>query len=223
MLKTVEKNDDMYARARRRMVDTQIVQRGIRDRRVIEAMLTVPRHLFVEEGLRDQAYNDYPLPIGERQTISQPYIVALMTEALTLSGVEKVLEIGTGSGYQTTVLSLLAGRVCSVERIPALASRARKILDGLDCSNVVIKIGDGTLGWAEEAPFDAIVVTAASPDVPETYIEQLTPGGRLIIPVGGVYEQVLTRITKTERGIRRENMGGCRFVRLVGKYGWVSE
>ncbi len=214
------KKNDIYERARRRMVDTQIIPRGVKDRRVIDAMLTVPRHLFVEEALQSQAYNDYPLPIGEGQTISQPFMVAFMTEALKLTGREKVLEIGTGSGYQSAVLSLLADKVYSIERISTLASRARRILDELHYSNIIIRIGDGTLGWPEEAPFDAIIVTAASPEVPPTYIEQLADGGRLVIPVGTELSQELLRITRKKNDTVVEDLGGCRFVKLIGKYGW---
>jgi protein-L-isoaspartate(D-aspartate) O-methyltransferase len=202
------------------MVETQLIPRGIKHKKVLQAMTTVPRHLFVEEGLRAQAYSDYPLPIGEGQTISQPFMVALMTEALALTGREKVLEIGAGSGYQAAVLSLMAERVFSIERIPALASKARKVLDSLHYSNVQIRVGDGTGGWPEEAPFDAIIVTAASPDVPQTYIDQLAEGGRLVIPVGGEFLQELMRITKTDGRTVTEDLGGCRFVKLVGKYGW---
>lgn len=206
------------------MVETQIIPRGIKDKRVIEAMLAVPRHLFVpEEALWSQAYSDYPLPIGEKQTISQPYIVAFMTEAIELKGTEKVLEIGTGSGYQTAILSMLAERVYSVERISSLAARARKVLDSIGCSNVVINIRDGTLGWSDEAPFDAILVTAAAPDIPKYYVEQLNIGGRLVIPVGDEYSQTLVKITKTKEGIIKKDMGGCRFVKLVGRYGWKAE
>lgn len=205
------------------MVDTQIISRGVEDKRVIDAMLQVQRHLFVEEALREQAYNDYPLPIGEGQTISQPYIVALMTEALELKGNEKVLEIGTGSGYQTALLSLLAEKVCSIERVPVLAARARKVLDDLHCSNVVIKIGDGTYGCSEEAPFDSIIVTAASPDIPEVYIEQMAGCSNMVIPVGGEYEQTLIKVSKMNGDIKKEVMGGCRFVKLIGKHGWSAE
>jgi protein-L-isoaspartate(D-aspartate) O-methyltransferase len=221
-LKVREK--DNYSRSRQRMVDTQLIPRGIKDKRVIDAMLTVPRHLFIpEEALWSQAYSDYPLPIGEKQTISQPYIVAFMTESLELKGKEKVLEIGTGSGYQTAVLSMLTEKVYSIERISMLASRARKVLDSLNCSNVVIRISDGTLGWPEEAPFDAILVTAAAPDVPKCYIDQLNTGGRLVIPVGDEYSQILVKITKTKTGMTRQDMGGCRFVKLVGRHGWRTE
>ncbi len=210
--------------ARKRMVETQIKARGIKDRRVIEAMLKIPRHIFVEEAMAAQAYNDTPLPIGEKQTISQPYMVALMTELLELSGKEKVLEIGTGSGYQAAILALLADRVCTMERIRPLAMKARKALDSLGLLNINIKISDGTMGWKEEAPFDAIIVTAGAPEIPDILADQLAVGGRLIIPVGDQYVQTLVRITKQEDGsLLRENLIGCRFVKLVGKFGWEGE
>ena len=207
------------------MVDTQIRSRGIKDTRVLKAMETIPRHLFVEEALMDQAYNDNPLPIGERQTISQPYIVALMTEALELTEKEKVLEIGTGSGYQTALLAQLADRVCSIERIASLANRARKLLDYLHAYNVAIRVGDGTYGWKEESPFDAILVTAGAPKIPAVLVEQLTIGGRLIIPVGDRHTQTLTKATRLSEKIgdvKKEELGGCRFVDLIGEYGWDS-
>src|SRR3989338_6979224 len=194
---------DNYVRSRQRMVETQLIPRGIKDKRVIEAMLAAPRHLFVsEEALWSQAYSDFPLPIGEKQTISQPYIVALMTESLELKGIEKVY---------------------SIERISTLAARARRILDSVNCSNVVIKIADGTLGWPEEAPFDAILTTAAAPEIPKCYIEQLAVGGRLVIPVGDEYSQILTKIIKTKDGIIRQDMGGGKFVKLIGRYGWKAD
>lgn len=205
------------------MVEEQIVARGIRDPKVIAAMKKVPRHLFVEEALQNQAYSDHPLPIGEKQTISQPYMVALMTEALQLKGMEKVLEIGAGSGYQTAILAEIALKVFSIERIRSLAIQARKLLYELGYLNVEIKFSDGTLGWEEESPFEAILVTAGSPSVPQPLVDQLAVGGRLVIPVGEEVDQDLIRITKTEEGIRRENLGGCRFVKLIGKYGWNEE
>ncbi len=212
---------DRFYISRQRMVETQLVPRGITDRRVIEAMLKVPRHLFVEEAFQEQAYNDFPLPIGEGQTISQPFMVALMTQALKLKGNERVLEIGTGSGYQTAILSLLAERVYSIERISPLAARARRILDSLNCRNVIIRIGDGSLGWEEEAPFDAILVSAATPSIPQPLIEQLAPNGRLVIPVGSALSQELVRVTKLEDGgLKEERLGGCRFVKLIGRYAW---
>ena len=213
-----------FSIARRRMVEDQVMARGVKDPRVIDAMLRVPRHKFVEQGLESQAYQDAPLPIGERQTISQPYMVAVMSESLALDGTEKVLEVGTGSGYQAAVLALLADRVFSLERIPALARRARKILDACGYSKVNIRLADGTLGWQEMAPFDAIIVTAGAPDVPRDYLDQLAVGGRLVIPVGDRLSQVLMRITRTaENEFKEEQLLGCRFVPLVGNHGWHEE
>jgi protein-L-isoaspartate(D-aspartate) O-methyltransferase len=187
-------------------------------------MLDIPRHIFVEEAMEGQAYSDGSLPIGEKQTISQPYIVAKMTELLALSGREKVLELGTGSGYQAAVLATLADRVYTVERIRPLALKARKALDSLRLLNVNLRIGDGTEGWSEEAPFDAILVTAGAPYVPECLIEQLAPGGRLVIPVGDRVDQQLVLVTKGADGqVERQDADGCRFVRLIGKNGWSEE
>ncbi len=205
------------------MVESQIRSRGIKDARLLKIMETIPRHLFVEEALRDQAYNDNPLPIDERQTISQPYIVALMTEALDLKGNEKILELGTGSGYQTALLAELAEMVFSIERIASLANRARKILDSLNYYNVAIRIGDGTYGWKEESPFNAIIVTAGAPSIPKMLIEQLAVGGRLVIPIGGRHSQVLmkaTRLSEDINDVKKEDLGGCRFVGLIGDHGW---
>jgi protein-L-isoaspartate(D-aspartate) O-methyltransferase len=212
-----------FPKARLKMVEEQIVSRGIKDAKLIAAVKKIPRHLFVEEALQNQAYSDHPLPIGEKQTISQPYMVALMTEALLLSGKEKVLEIGTGSGYQTAILAELSEKVFSIERIRSLAIRARKLLYELGYFNVEIKIFDGTFGWIEERPFDAIIVTAGSPDIPQPLIDQLAMGGRLVIPVGDAFVQDLFRVTKAEEGIKKEDLGGCRFVKLIGKYGWETE
>jgi len=214
---------DRYRKQRARMVEIQIKARGIVDPRVLKTLETVPRHLFVDEGLINQAYSDNPLPIGERQTISQPYIVALMTEALELKGKERVLEIGTGSGYQAAILAALADRVFSIERIAVLASRARKILDRLNCYNIAIRVGDGSYGWKEESPFDAIITTAAAPGFPKYLIEQLVVGGRLVVPVGGRDVQTLyklTRLSEDINDIRKEDLGGCRFVSLIGESGW---
>lgn len=214
---------DKYKKQRIKMVDSQIRSRGVMDERVLRVMEVIPRHLFVDEGLTEQAYNDNPLPIGERQTISQPYIVALMTEALELKGDEKVLEIGTGCGYQSAILSKLADRVFSIERIALLASKARVVLDSLGCFNVLIRVGDGTYGWREESPFDAIIVTAGAPDVPKPIQEQLAVGGRIVIPVGSLHSQALlklTRLSEDIEDIKREDLGGCRFVNLVGEHGW---
>ena len=212
-----------FPKARLRMVEEQIIGRGIKDPRVIAAMKKVPRHLFVEEALQSQAYSDHPLPIGEKQTISQPYIVALMTEALRLEGRGKVLEIGTGSGYQTAVLAELAGKVFSIERIRSLTIKARKLVYELGYLNVEIKFSDGTSGWAEEGPFDAIIVTAGAPEIPQPLVDQLIIGGRLVVPVGDPYSQDLLRIIKTEQGMKKEDLGGCRFVKLIGRHGWEEE
>jgi len=212
-----------FSRAINRMVDEQIVARGIKDGRVIDGMRKISRHLFVEEALQSQAYNDYPLPIGHGQTISQPYMVALMTEALELKGHEQVLEIGTGSGYQTALLAILAEKVYTIERISDLAGRARKTLDELGCYNVEIKIFDGTFGWREKAPFDTIMVTAGAPDVPDPLLDQLAIGGRIVIPVGEAGLQDLFIVTRTEREFVKKNLGGCRFVKLIGRHGWDEE
>jgi protein-L-isoaspartate(D-aspartate) O-methyltransferase len=212
-----------FPKARLKMVEEQIIERGIRDPRVIAAMKKIPRHLFVEEALQSQAYNDRPLPIGEKQTISQPYMVALMTEALDLKGSDRVLEIGSGSGYQTAILAELVQEVYSVERIRPLAIKARKLLYDLGYFNVEIKIFDGTFGWLEKAPFDAIIVTAGSPNIPQPLYDQLSTGGRLVIPVGNSDTQDLFRITKKEEGMKKEDLGGCRFVKLIGRYGWEDE
>jgi protein-L-isoaspartate(D-aspartate) O-methyltransferase len=209
-----------FNKARERMVREQLIPRGISDSKVLAAMRQVPRHLFIEEALWGEAYSDYPLPIGERQTISQPYIVALMTQALGLTGKERILEIGTGSGYQTAVLAECCGKVFSIERIPGLVSRARKILDQLHYLNVRLKVFDGTLGWPEEAPFDGIIVTAAAPQIPAPYLSQLAPQGRLVIPVGDRYSQTLMRITQGPAGWIEEDLGGVRFVSLIGEHGW---
>ena len=214
---------DIYERSRKKMVETQLIPRGIKQPAVLDAMRAVPRHLFMGEALWSQAYSDWPLPIGDGQTISQPYIVARMTEALALKGTEKVLEVGTGSGYQAAVLSELAEMVFSVERIPALASKARKTLHTIEIHNVQVRVGDGTTGWSDEAPFDAILVTAGSPSIPPAYIDQLSDGGRLVIPVGGRDEQELMKVTKKGSAITTEELGGCRFVKLIGKYGWEAE
>ena len=214
---------DRYKKQRTRMVETQIRARSISDAHVLKVMETIPRHLFVDEGLIDQAYSDNPLPIGEKQTISQPYIVALMTQALALKGRERVLEIGTGSGYQTAILAKLTDRVFSIERVATLATRARKILDRLNCYNVAIRVGDGSYGWKEEAPFDAIITTAAAPQVPQHLVEQLAPGGRLVAPIGNRDVQTLykfTRSTESPAEIKKEDLGGCRFVSLIGASGW---
>jgi len=211
---------DLYRLARERMVETQIKARGIKDERVLKAMLKVPRHLFVDEALRDQAYGDFPLPIGEGQTISQPYIVALMTEALELKRNERVLEIGTGSGYQTAILAELALWVYTIERFPTLLERAKKVLKELGYKNISFKLDDGTLGWKEAAPFDAIIVTAASPDIPPPLVEQLAEGGRMVIPIGDEFSQTLIKGVKKGGKLHTKALEPVRFVKLVGAYGF---
>ena len=208
------------ARERKRMVDEQLARRAITDGRVLDVMRRVPRHRFVEEALRDRAYGDHPLPIGDGQTISQLYMVAAMTQLLRLAGTEKVLEIGTGSGYQTAILAELARRVCSIERLPGLAGRARRILEELGYTNAVIRTGDGTYGWPDEAPFDRILVTAGAPAVPGPLVQQLAEGGRLVVPVGEAQSQTLHVVEKADGQMRTSIDCGCVFVRLVGRYGW---
>jgi protein-L-isoaspartate(D-aspartate) O-methyltransferase len=194
--------------------------RGIRDQAVLNAMMEVPRHLFVPEALAGKAYGDHPLPIGDMQTISQPYMVALMTELLEVDKDSTVLEIGAGSGYQTAVLSLIAGRVFAIERLGKLAREAQTRIGRLGCYNATVKWFDGTVGWSQHAPYDAILVAAASPDVPEPLVAQLRVGGRLVLPLGDTDEQVLTRIIKTDKGVVREPHGLCSFVKLIGRYAW---
>jgi len=210
------------ARERERMVDEQLARRGITDARVLDVMRRIPRHRFVEEGLTHGAYEDHPLPIGEGQTISQPYIVALMTSLLELTGQEKVLEVGTGSGYQTAVLGALTRRVCSIERLPRLAERARATLEALGVQNVWIRVGNGALGWPDEAPFDRILVAAGGPSVPPPLVEQLADGGRMVLPVGSPEDQVLTVVERVGGQTQTRQAGECKFVKLVGKYAWES-
>ncbi len=202
------------------MVEEQIIQRGIRDPRVLKAVREVPRHVFVPDRDPQWAYIDAPIPVGWGQTISQPYIVALMSEALELKGEERVLEIGTGSGYQAAILSHLVRHVCSIERIEGLARRAKETLEELGITNVEVVHGNGSIGLPEEAPFDAIIVTAAAPDVPKPLIDQLADRGRLVLPVGERDTQTLTKITRTGRTTRREDLGMCAFVPLIGSAGW---
>jgi protein-L-isoaspartate(D-aspartate) O-methyltransferase len=216
----VEKESLKYQRLREEMVRQQIEARGISDPAVLDAMRKVQRHLFVSEALRDQAYGDFPLPIGEQQTISQPYIVAEMTQALQLAPEDRVLEIGTGSGYQAAVLAEIAYRVYTIERIRALYLQVRRLFDELRLFNVVTRYGDGSKGWEEESPFDAIIVTAGTPKIPAVLVNQLAVGGRLVAPVGNPHSQDLIKLIKEKTGVRQSNLGGCRFVKLVGEHGW---
>jgi len=209
-----------YEKERSRMVDEQIVGRGVKDERVLAVMRKIPRHEFLPEGIRGMAYNDSALPLGEGQTMSQPYMVAIMTEFLGLKGTERVLEIGTGSGYQAAVLAELCQKVYTVERIKTIADKARATLDRLGYKSVAIKIYDGTYGWKEMAPYDAIIVTAGSPDIPAPLVEQLKEGGRMVIPVGDRYGQQLITVVKTAEGITTERSVPCVFVPLIGNHGW---
>ncbi len=206
------------------MVDEHIIRRGITDERVIEAMLKVPRELFVEEAFQEKAYGDHPLPIGCGQTISQPFMVALMTQYLKLSGTERVLEIGTGSGYQAAVLAELAQKVYTIERIKILFEKAQKILlEKIRYKNIITVLGDGTLGLPNFAPFDRIIVTAASSDVPKILTDQLAENGILVVPKGDKFIQTLTIITRRDGELITQDAGGCVFVPLIGKYGWKEE
>jgi protein-L-isoaspartate(D-aspartate) O-methyltransferase len=208
-----------FVAARKALVRS--LRREISDERVLEAFAAVPRERFVLVELQRYAYDDRPLPIGQGQTISQPLMVAIMTQALALQGDEKVLEVGTGSGYQAALLSQLAREVITVERFPELASTAARRLEALGYRNVRVHVVDETLGWPEEAPYDAIIVTAGAPDVPQSLIDQLAMNGRMVIPVGGRRVQQLVRVTKTDAGVRLERLGECRFVPLIGgKEGW---
>lgn len=217
-----EKRGKWDARARA-MVETQIRRRGVRDERLLEAMARIPRHLFVPDSLREYAYEDGPLSIGEGQTISQPYMVALMTECLGPGPRDRVLEVGTGSGYQTALLAELAGEVYSIERVHSLSEGAARRLSDFGYRNVRLFVGDGSLGLPAHAPFDGILVTAGAPEVPPALLEQLAPGGRLVIPIGGAYHQTLFRITKGPEEFQREPVTGCVFVPLVGAQGWEEK
>ena len=216
----MKKESIKYERQREEMVQQQIAARGITDAKVLAAFRKVPRHLFVSEALGDQAYGDYPLPIGEQQTISQPYIVAEMTQALELNNDDRVLEIGTGSGYQAAILAEIVYRVYSVERIRTLYVQARNLLDKLNYHRIVMRCSDGTSGWRDEGPFDAIIVTAGAPDVPEKLLDQLVEGGRMVVPVGNQHSQELIKLTNDKSGLHKSNLGGCRFVKLIGAHGW---
>ncbi len=209
-----------HRRSSRRMVETYIRPAGVSDARVMEAMIEVPRHLFVEEALYGIAYGDHALPIGEGQSISRPYIVAKMSEALGLSGAERVLEVGGGSGYQSAILSRLAAEVFTVERLTSIGVKARKILHTLKCYNVLYKVGDGSLGWRDKAPFDAVLSAAAAPKAPEELLDQLKDGGKLVLPIGAEGRQRLMRYVKQGEGFTEEDLGVCEFVPLIGEQGW---
>jgi protein-L-isoaspartate(D-aspartate) O-methyltransferase len=202
------------------MVKTQLIPRGIKDERVLNAMKKVPRHLFIDESMQHKAYDDMALPIGEGQTISQPYMVAVMTQLLELKGNEKVLEIGTGSGYQAAILAELAEEVYSVERVTALAIKAEERFHSLGYNNILVKTGDGTLGWPEEAPFDRIIITAGTPKIPEPLIEQLSEKGVIIAPVGERFSQQLLKVRKSKGKLLEDYHTPCVFVPLIGEYGW---
>ncbi len=207
---------DPFAELRQRMVDTQIRARGVTDARVLAAMASVPRHLFVPEKVRAQAYEDYPLSIGERQTISQPYIVALMTSLLDLEGGERVLEIGTGSGYQAAVLSEIAAEVYTMEILEPLSAQAQRTLATIGRTNIHFRVGDGWKGWPEAAPFDDIIVTAAPEKIPQTLLDQLRVGGRMVVPVGSFFQDLLV-VTKTAAGYEKRNVIPVRFVPMTGE------
>jgi protein-L-isoaspartate(D-aspartate) O-methyltransferase len=209
-----------YQRLRESMVKNQLEARGITDPKVLAAMRKVPRHLFVSEALMDQGYTDHPLPIGEQQTISQPYIVAHMTEALRLGPDDRVLEIGTGSGYQAAILAQIVFRVYTIETIRSLHMMSRKLFDELNYSNIVTRYADGTNGWKDESPYDAIIVTAGAPEIPIPLVNQLDIGGRMVLPVGGRLTQDMVKLYRDEDGIHQSMLGGCRFVKLVGEHGW---
>lgn len=208
------------AHLRALMVERHVAARGIQDQRILEAMREVPRHRFVPQAMVAKAYGPGALPIGAKQTISQPYIVARMIELLELSGREKVLEIGTGTGYQAAVLSKLCTRVFTIERINELALRAAELFRALKIHNVSVKVFDGTYGWSDQAPFDRIIIAAAGPEVPEPLVQQLARTGKLIMPLGPVGKQRLARVTRVGTGIKIEDRGEAEFVPLVGKFGW---
>ena len=218
--KAMKNEPKKFVRWRREMVEKQIISRGVTDPAVISAISKVPRHLFVSEALVDSAYGDFPLPIGEGQTISQPYIIAEMTQNLDLQGHERVLEIGTGSGYQAAKLSQIVYKVYTIERNNSLFLQTRKLFDRLKYHNIVTRYADGTQGWSSQGPFDAIIVTAGGKIIPSPLIEQLSMGGRLVMPVGGNYSQELMKLEKNEDGIKTTKLGACRFVKLIGEHGW---
>lgn len=211
-----------YEILRERMVREQLIPRGIKNQKVLDAFRKVERHKFIPQDLRNSAYADFPVPIGEGQTISQPYIVALMTECLDLNPQDKVLEIGTGSGYQAAILAELVKEVYTIERFETLAKRAEAVLNDLGYTNIKIKVSDGTLGWEEAMPFDKIMITAASPRIPLPLTEQLRENGKLILPLGETFSQVLTLVEKKEGKLKSIDVCGCVFVPLVGKHAWKN-
>lgn len=212
-----------FSGQRRKMIEEHLIRRGIKDLAVAEAMSRIPRHLFVQESFQHQAYGDHPLPIGGNQTISQPYVVGLMTEALHLTGKERVLEIGTGSGYQTAVLAELAEQVFTIERIKSIGMAAQKRLTQLGYTNIIYKVFDGTYGWRDQGPYDAILVAASAPDIPAALIEQLKDTGRLVAPIGEKNDQNLVLLSKNGSKTTRKSLGNCTFVPLIGKFGWTED
>ncbi len=220
LLKRFNKERDRFFELRKEMLETQLRVRGITDERVLEAFMAVPRHIFVPESHREYAYEDSPLPLFEGQTISQPYMVALMVELLEPGEEKHILEIGTGSGYQTAILALLNKYVYTVERISSLSDYAREKLKELSINNVYFHVGDGSEGFMDFAPYDGIIVSAAAPEVPEPFIEQLNPGGIIVIPIGDRFYQDLVKVVKGKKGIKKEYHGPCVFVPLIGKYGF---
>lgn len=215
-------SERLYERRRRQLIDA-ITERGIDDLAILQAIDRVPRHLFVPEAVRHRAYEDAALPIGYGQTASQPSIQALYLQILRPQPSDRILEVGTGSGYQTALLAHLAGNVYSIERIRELSVRARRVLDQLRLSNVALLVGDGTVGWSRFAPYDAILVSAGAPSVPSALLDQLAPGGRLLIPIGTHKEQRLTLFRRTETGFEQQEIVECQFVPLIGRFGWASE
>ncbi len=214
---------DPYRFERERMVNTQLKKRGIHDSRVLEAFKKVPRHHFIPKNLADQAYADGPLPIGKSQTISQPYMVAIMTQSAEIVPGNRVLEIGSGSGYQCAILAEIGAEVYTIERVPALCEQAGETLRRLNYPNIHSRAGNGTLGWEEEAPFDAILITAGAPEIPQPLLEQLAIGGRLVIPLEEDYSQVLYIVRRSKEGFHRERGERCTFVPLIGKHGWKKD
>ena len=217
---TTSQSELDYAHLRALMVDRHVAARGVSDARILQAMREVPRHLFVAPVVASKAYGPNALPIGANQTISQPYIVARMIELLDVSGTEKVLEVGTGTGYQAVVLSKLAARVFSIERVNELAARASELIRSLKISNISVKVFDGTFGWSDQAPFDRIIVAAAAPEVPQPLVQQLARTGIMVLPIGSEKNQRLARVRRVGTSVQIEDCGGAEFVPLVGRYGW---